>query len=83
MFDIKTAVNSLGLVLTFIGTLLVYLNSPLNEHSINGGSASTNFDEVQADAKRKNILMRYGVFAVLFGTLLQLCSNYWPSAAQS
>lgn len=83
MFDLKTSLNSLGIVLTLVGVYVVYLNSPLNEHAIDGGSADTDFDKMRRQAQRRNLLMRCGVYTVLVGSLLQLTSNYIPAEVSS
>ena len=83
MFDLKTSFNSLGLALTLIGAFVAYRNSPLNEHTIDGGSAATDFNALQVATTRKNSLVKYGIYAVLAGTLLQIASNYIPTHASS
>ena len=79
MFDLKTTVNSIGILLTFIGVYVLYRYSPLNEIVIDGGDASTDIDEIERCTATKNGRMRVGVSVVLFGIVLQLVSNYVPS----
>jgi hypothetical protein len=79
MLDIKTSINSLGLLLTLLGAYVVYANSPLNEYAVDGGAPDTDFNKIKLAAARKNSRMRYGVYAVLAGTLLQLVSNFVPT----
>jgi hypothetical protein len=80
-FDLKTSINSVGLVLSMTGVYIVYANSPLNESVISGGGASTDFVKIERETKRKNVLMRTGIYLVLGGTFLQLASNYLPSGS--
>ena len=60
MFDFKTSLNSLGILLTLGGVYMVYKNSPLNEHQIDGGRPDTDFDKIAHVAKRKNDGSRLG-----------------------
>jgi hypothetical protein len=83
MPDLKTSLNSLGLLLTLIGVYVVYVNSPINEYIIDGGSPDTDFKEIARLTAQKNQRMKYGVFVVIAGSLLQLLSNYIPAGSQS
>ena len=75
---IKVGVNSAGLLVTVAGVYMVYYNSPLNFHTIDGGDAFTDFDKIKQQTSRRNSLLRVGVFVVIGGTLLQLISNFIP-----
>ncbi|WP_162051313.1 hypothetical protein [Pontibacter pamirensis] len=77
--DIKTIINSLGIIFTIWGVLMVYLHSPLNISSIHGGYADTDWDKIEAEVNRHNKLMKYGVIIVIAGSLLQLISNFIPT----
>jgi hypothetical protein len=79
MFDLKTSLNSAGLVLTLVGVYVVYVNSPLNEHVIDDGNASTDDGKIAHRMRWRNRLMKYGVYTVLAGSVLQLASNYAPA----
>lgn len=74
--DCKTLLNSIGLLLTIIGVYLVYINSPINIDTIDGGDASTDFSEIKRISEKKNIWLKRGVFIVIFGTVVQLVSNF-------
>ena len=78
MFDLNTSINSLGVVLTFVGVLVIFLNSPLNFSVLDGGSASTHFDAIDRTVIRRNLLMKVGTGLVLLGAAAQLASNYIP-----
>ena len=67
--------NLAGLITVLIGTLIAFVNSPLNLSSIDGGTASTDFDKIDKKTKKKNSLMKYGIYLIMFGTLLQILSN--------
>jgi hypothetical protein len=75
LFDPKTALNSLGVLLAMVGVYLVYRNSPLNESVIDGGTPSTDFAAEAMRTVVRNRAMTMGVYLVLFGSLVQLVSN--------
>jgi hypothetical protein len=79
VIDLKTGLNSIGILLTIIGVCVVYWNSPLNEFVIDGGSFDTDFAKIEKTANRKNHLMTAGTLAIIIGSLLQLVSNFVPS----
>ncbi|TCZ78322.1 hypothetical protein [Lysobacter sp. N42] len=79
MVDWKVIANSLGIVLTMIGVYMVYANSPINHHIIDGGSLDTDFAAIERATIRRNRLMTLGVYIVLGGSMLQLASNFLPS----
>jgi hypothetical protein len=79
MCDLKTLINSLGLLLTIIGVYVLFINSPLNISEIDGGDASTDFNAIKLHTQRANRLMKFRVYTVLAGTVLQLVSNFIPS----
>jgi len=74
----STFINSTELILSGVGVIVVYLNSPLHYSKIDGGDANTDFERLEKEAARKNRLAKYGVFMVLTGTALQLLSNFIP-----
>jgi hypothetical protein len=76
--NLKTTINSLGIVLTIVGVYIVYINSPLNFDTIDGGNFSTDFEEIKRVTNSKNKWMRNGVYIIIIGSLLQLVSNYIP-----
>ena len=78
MFDLKTTVNSLGLVLTIIGVYMVYVNSPINFDTIDGGNADADFDKLELETEWKNWLLRVGIYVIILGSAVQLASNYIP-----
>jgi hypothetical protein len=80
MNDLKTIANSVGLVVTMIGVYVVYYYSPLNFDTVDGGDMSTDFDKISDETNRRNSLLRVGVYIVIGGTMLQLISNFIPSA---
>jgi uncharacterized membrane protein len=77
--DIKTIINSAGLILTLIGVYLVYKGSPIHYDKISGGSAQTDWEKVKRETDRKNRLVTIGVYLVIIGTVLQLISNFIPA----
>ncbi len=83
LLDLKTSLNSLGVLLTLVGVYVVYVNSPINESVIGVGSADTDFNEIRRLTAKKNWRMKLGVFTVIAGSLLQLVSNYVLSGSQS
>lgn len=74
MMDLKTVVNSVGLILNALGVYMVYVNSPINLHTIDG-----NDSDIEKETERKNNLLKIGVWVVIVGSVLQLVSNYIPS----
>jgi hypothetical protein len=74
--DLKTTVNSIGILLTIIGVYIVFKNSPINFNAVDGGNASSNYDEHDKIIKRANWWLRAGVYIVMIGSILQLISNY-------
>jgi hypothetical protein len=79
MCDLKTILNSVGLLLTIIGVYVVYRNSPINTSVIDGGGPFTDFNAIKSQKRRANHFMRIGVYVVLAGTVFQLVSNFIPS----
>jgi uncharacterized membrane protein len=78
LVDLKTIINSVGILLTIVGVYIVYKNSPINFHTIDGGTASTDFEANRRKTERKNLLIRVGVHVILWGSALQLISNFIP-----
>ena len=78
MIDPKTGLNALGIFLSALGVWIIYVNSPLNFSTIDGGNASTDFDAIAKVTSRKNQYMRMGVWIIIAGSLLQLISNFIP-----
>ncbi len=70
--DVKTIVNSVGLLLNIVGVAMVYWFSPLNEYAISGGDAFTDSDKIERETKRRNELLKLSVGVVIFGSILQL-----------
>ncbi len=79
MCDLKTLINSLGLLLTIIGVYVLFINSPLNISEIGGGGASTDVNAIKMQTQRASRLMKFSIYTVLAGTVLQLVSNFIPS----
>ena len=67
--------NLAGLITVLIGTFIALFNSPLNLSKIDGGKASTDFDKIDKKTKRKNSLMKSGIYLIMLGTLVQILSN--------
>jgi hypothetical protein len=78
MEDYKVIINSIGIVMTMVGVYMVYANSPINDHVIDGGTFDTDHAAEERSTKRRNKLMTIGVYIVLTGSLLQLVSNFLP-----
>ncbi len=76
LITLKVWINSLGLVLTLIGVVVSFKNSPLNEWKIDGGGPETDFNTERFETKRKNRIMKTGIYIVLLGTVIQLVSNF-------
>lgn len=76
--DCKTILNSIGLLLTIIGVYIVYINSPINIDTIDGGDASTDSFEINRITNKRNNLLKRGVYIVICGTIVQLVSNFIP-----
>lgn len=76
VFDLKTCVNSVGLVLTIAGVVVIYRYSPLNSSESDGGAAGTDFVAIKGETALKNRLMKVGTALVLLGSALQLASNF-------
>jgi hypothetical protein len=78
MIDLKTGLNAFGIFLSGLGVWIVYINSPLNFSSIDGGDASTDSDLIEKNTIKRNHHMRAGVWVILAASLLQLISNFIP-----
>jgi hypothetical protein len=79
MIDLKTGLNAFGIFLSGLGVWIVYVNSPLNFSSIDGGDAATDFNAIEKNTIKRNQHMRVGVWVIIFGSLLQLISNFVPA----
>ena len=79
MNDFKTIINSIGLILNIVGVYVVYVYSPINIDEIDGGDASTDYDQLARETHRRNRLLRLGVYIVIGGSVLQLASNFISS----
>ncbi len=75
----KTFLNSIGLILTIIGVYVIYINSPINESEIVAAPITDDSTELQESTSKKNRFMKFGVYIVIIGTVLQLISNFIPS----
>jgi len=62
-----------------IGVYMVFIYSPINNYKIDGGGAFTDFLKEEAETNRRNNLLKWGVYAVLLGSAVQLISNFIPS----
>lgn len=80
MIDLKTGVNAVGILVSMVGVLVVYVNSPLNISAIDGGDASTDFNKIERRTLRRNRGMRTGVWVIILGSLVQLISNFIPES---
>jgi len=78
MIDPKAGLNAFGIFLSALGVWIVYVNSPLNFSTIDGGNASTDFNAIAKATSRKNQYMWMGVWLIIAGSLLQLISNFIP-----
>ena len=54
----------------------MFINSPVNEHTIDGGNAFTDSHKLIKETVVKNKRIKYGIYIILFGTTFQLVSNY-------
>ena len=73
---LKTSLNLAGFLLTVVSVYVIYKNSPINESVIDGGNAFTDFNEIERLTSKKNKRMKYGVFFVIAGSVLQFTSSY-------
>jgi hypothetical protein len=80
MADLKTIINSVGILLTMVGVYMIYANSPINHHVIDGGDFDTDHSAEERATSCRNKLMTAGVYIVLGGYLLQLFSNFLPAS---
>ncbi len=71
--DCKTIINSAGIALTIIGVYMVFINSPMNDNEI---TDTINENTPNEKINNRNCLLRIGVYIVMFGSLLQLISNF-------
>jgi len=69
-------INAVGLVLNIIGVIVVYINSPINQHIIGGGFIEDKTDYGRI-TKTRNTLMKVGVMIILLGSFLQLAANIY------
>jgi hypothetical protein len=79
--DIRTIVNSVGILLTMLGVYMIYVNSPINYTVIDGGeigAGGPSWEETERKANRRNTLLKTGVYLVLAGSFVQLVSNFIP-----
>jgi len=81
--DFKTIINSLGIVISTLGVYIVYKYSPINEDVIDGGQADTDFAKIVMRTAKRNNNIKKGVYLIILGSLLQLMSNFVPSAGCS
>jgi hypothetical protein len=77
-YKLNLIINSLGILLNIIGAWIVWKNSPLNYSRIDGGNASTDFNLLAIQKEKQNLLLRRGVYILIFGSVLQLISNFLP-----
>ncbi len=69
-------INSLGIILNIIGVIMVYIYSPINFHTIDGGEIGEEYVDPVPIVNRRNKLLKTGVGIVLLGSILQLFSNF-------
>jgi len=72
----KLIINSIGILLNIIGAYIIFVNSPLHFTVIYGGNASTDWNEIDRKTKKRNAWVRYGVYVLIAGSVLQLISNF-------
>lgn len=79
LLDPRIIVSNLGISLSMLGVWIVYLNSPINAHVIDGGvfdeEAESQANSQETITRRKNRNMTRGVFIVLVGSGLQILSS--------
>lgn len=68
--------NSIGLLFTIIGVYIVYKNSPINYNAIDAHISGRDYDNLMRRTNIGNNWLRRGVCMVIFGTTLQLVSNF-------
>ncbi|PYT01653.1 MAG: hypothetical protein DMF63_02055 [Acidobacteria bacterium] len=72
----KIAINSIGILLNIVGALMLYHFSPFNFHTVDGGDSSTDWLDVEERTDRKNKMVKLSVAIIIFGSILQLASNF-------
>ena len=73
---VKT-LNIVGILLNIIGVIMVYVNSPVNFHTIQGAGYGDEWNEIVRKTERKNKLLKLGVLLIIAGSILQLISNFF------
>lgn len=76
MMTLKVIVNSIGILLSIISVYIVFVNSPLNFTTVDGGNAATDWNKIELGIKRKNIWVRIGVYGIMVSSVIQLISNF-------
>ncbi len=76
--DLKTSINSIGIILNIVGAGMLYYYSPLNEHTIDGGNFEDDCKKLEEETNKKNKMMKIGVVIAIVGSLMQLASNVIP-----
>ena len=74
--DCKLIINSIGLIFTIIGIYIIYIYSPLNFDNIDGGDAFSDYNKINEQTFKRNTRLKWGVYIVMFGSIVQLFSNF-------
>jgi hypothetical protein len=54
-FSTASCLTGMGLLMTFLGAVLTYANSPINSNVIDGGSASSDYESIARETRVKNM----------------------------
>lgn len=67
-------INGVGLFISIIGALVMYLNSPPNFHTIDGGKFTDDNIKNEKKINKKNKCLKFGFLILFIGNLIQLLS---------
>ncbi len=71
--ELTTTINIIGIIINIFGFCVMSANSPINVHTIDGGGDHESF---QKEQNKKNKFLKYGIYIVIFGSVIQLISNF-------
>lgn len=74
--DCKILINSIGIILSVIGTYVAFLYSPQNYSGVDEGDSSTDYNAIENEVKIKNEILKPGVYIIMVGAALQLISQF-------
>lgn len=69
-------INSIGLIIDMIGALIIFVCSPSNFISFDGGNMDGTPTKTELDKIRKERWLRRGLLTMVLGFIFQLASNF-------